>query len=155
DLTRQRDQDRTRFEDTEVSLKWVAHDGVLQDEGTTPSFAVELSASMPTLRHQDRPGGALTGILSGRSLGFTYHLNAGALVEPGGAEPGIAWGVIAEHDLAGPFRAVAEVNGESVRENAADNSVLVGTVCSITAPDPIHALSLDVGVRRGISRAAD
>ena len=47
------------------------------------------------------------------------------------------------------------MNGESVRGSEADNSALFGAVWDVTAPSPLHGLSFDVGVRHGISRAAD
>jgi hypothetical protein len=148
-------QDRTRFEDSAVSLKWVIREGVFQNAGTQPSLAVELSALLPTLRDEDRPGGELVGVLSGRALGWTYHLNGGALVEPGGNEPGVVWGAIVEHAISGPLRGVAEVNGESVRRSRADNSVLLGAIWTEDAPAPLHELSFDLGVRRGLTGAAE
>jgi hypothetical protein len=154
DVTPQRGEDSTRFEDSAVSLKWVLREGVLQDHGARPSLAVELSALLPTLRGEDRPGGELVGILSGLTLGWTYHLNASALVEPGGSEPGVAWGVILEHSIRGALRAVAEVDGESVRASPVDDSALIGAIWSVPAPAPLHELSFDVGVRRGLSSAA-
>jgi len=154
DLTPRHGEDRTRFEDAAVSLKWVLREGVLQDVGTRPSLAVELSALLPTLPGEDRPGGELVGLLSGRTRGWTYHVNAGALVEPGTSEPGVVWGVIAEHAIGGPLRAVAEIDGQSVRNGQADDSALVGAVWSVATPAPLHELSFDVGVRRGLSSAA-
>lgn len=154
ELTHDPNQDATRFEDSGVSLKWVARDGVLQDSSGV-SLAVELDALLPTLRGQDRPGAQLVGIASARTLGWTYHLNAGALVEPSGSDPGAVWGVIVERPLVGPLRAVAEINGESVRGSRPNNSALVGAVWSITAPAPFHELSFDIAVRRGLSSAAD
>ena len=59
------------------------------------------------------------------------------------------------HAIVGRVRGVAELNGESVRWNEADNSALVGAIWEIEAPPPLHGLSLDVGVRHAISRAAD
>src|SRR5262245_29722993 len=155
DLARRENEDPTRFEDSAVSLKWVFQNGVLQDEGPRPSLAVELSALLPTVQNEDRPGGELVGILSGRSFGFSYHLNAGALVEPGGTEPGAEWGIIVERAVAGGLRAVAEVDGESIHKSAPDSSALVGAIWDVPAPWPLHELSFDVGVRRGLSRAAD
>jgi len=38
---------------------------------------------------------------------------------------------------------------------SADGSALVGAILEIEVPPPLHSLSLDVGVRHGISRAAD
>jgi hypothetical protein len=55
----------------------------------------------------------------------------------------------------GPLRAVAEINGESVRGSRPNNSALVGAVWSLTAPAPFHELSFDIGVRHGLSSAAD
>jgi hypothetical protein len=155
DLGRRDGTDRTRFEDSAISLKWVARDGALQGHGSTPSLGVELSALLPTIRGQDRPGGELVGIASGRTLGWTYHLNGGALVEPGGAEPGVIWGLIAEHGVWGRLRAVAELNGEAVRGGEADTSALAGAIWDVPAPPPLHELSFDIGVRHGISRTAD
>src|SRR5262245_14228046 len=155
DLARRENEDPTRFEDSAVSLKWVFRNGVLQDEGPRPSIAVELSALLPTIPHEDRPGGELVGILSGRAGGFGYHLNAGALIEPGGSEPGAIWGLILERTVAGGLRAVAEVDGESMPGRAPENSALVGAIWDVPAPWPLHELSLDVGVRRGFNRAAD
>jgi hypothetical protein len=154
DLTHDPDEEPTRFEDSGVSLKWIARDGVLQDESGV-SLAFELGALLPTLRGQDRPGAQLLGIASNRTLGWTYHLNAGALVEPSGSDPGAVWGVIVERPIVGPLRAVVEINGESVRGGRPNNSALVGAVWSITAPAPFHELSFDIGVRRGLSSAAE
>src|SRR5262245_44650071 len=155
DLGRREDEDHTRFEDSAVSLKWVFRNGVLQDEGPRPSLAVELSVLLPTVPHEDRPGGELVGIISGRACGFGYHLNAGTLIEPGGSEPGAIWGLIVERAVAGGLRAVAEVDGESFPGRAPENSALVGAIWDVPAPWPLHELSLDVGVRRGFNRAAD
>src|SRR3989442_625059 len=155
DLGRREGTERTRFEDSAVSLKWVAREGALQGHGSTPSLGVELSALLPTIRGQDRPGGELVGIASGRGHGWTYHLNGGALVEPGRDQPGVSWGFILEHAAWGRLRAVAEVNGETVRGGEADNSALVGAIWEVAALAPLHELSFDIGVRHGISRAAD
>jgi len=112
---------------------------------------MELAAILPTLRGEERPGGELVGILSGRALGATYHLNAGAR-ERAGSHVGCHR---VEHAIGGPLRAVAEVNGKSVRSSRPDNSALIGAVWSVQAPSPLHELSFDVGVRRGLSSAAD
>jgi hypothetical protein len=55
----------------------------------------------------------------------------------------------------GPGARVAELNGESVRGTAANNSALAGAIWSVAAPAPLHELSFDVAVRHGISDAAD
>jgi hypothetical protein len=155
DLSRGEGRDHTRSEDSALSLKWIAREGVFQEQGSAPSLAVELSALLPTIRGEGRPGGALVGIASGRALGWTYHLNGGGLVEAGRDEPGIAWGVIVERPLLDHMRAVAEVNGETIRRSKADDSALLGAVWDVAAPAPLHELSFDVGVRHGISRTAD
>src|SRR5205809_4306880 len=139
------DREPMRFEDSAISLKWVAREGVLQERGPAPSLAVEMSVLLPTLRGEDRPGGELVGIASARALGWTYHLNGGPLVEPRGDDLGAVWGVILEHGLTDSLRAVAEVNGESVRGSAANNSALVGAIWVVAAPAPLHELSSDVG----------
>ena len=107
------DREPMRFEDSAISLKWVAREGVFQERGPAPSLAVEMSVLLPTLRGEDRPGGELVGIASARALGWTYHLNGGPLVEPGGDDLGAVWGVILEHGLTDSLRAVAEVNGRA------------------------------------------
>lgn len=155
DLSRGEGRDHTRFEDSALSLKWIAREGALQEHGSAPSLGVELSALLPTLRGEDRPGGELVGIASGRALGWTYHVNGGGLVEPGGDEPGVLWGVIVERPLLDRVRAVAEVNGETVRGSKPDNGALLGAIWDVEAPSPLHELSFDVGVRHGISRTAD
>ena len=155
DHTRFDERDQTRFEDSALSLKWIAREGALQEHGSAPSLAVELSALLPTIRGEDRPGGELIGIVSGRALGWTYHLNGGGLVEAGGDEPGTVWGVIVERPLLARLRAVGELNGETVRGSAADNSALLGAVWDVAAPSPLHELSFDVGIRHGVSQAAD
>jgi len=155
DLSRGEGRDHTRFEDSALSLKWIAREGALQEQGSAPSLAVELSALLPTIRGEGRPGSELIGIASGRALGWTYHLNGGGLVERGGDEPGILWGVIVERPLLGRVRAVAEVNGETIRRSEADDSALLGAVWDVAVPASLHELSFDVGVRHGISRTAD
>jgi hypothetical protein len=146
--------DRWQAEDTAVSVKWVAREGALQERGPAPSLAVEWSLLVPTAKGERHAGGELVGIVSGEAFGWTYHLNGGPLVDTVDTQPGVSWGVILEHALSGRLRAVAELNGEAVRGSAADDSALVGAIFDIAVPPPLHGLSLDVGVRRGISRAA-
>jgi hypothetical protein len=147
--------DGTRFEDTAVSLKWVAHEGSLHDRGVVPSLAAELSVLVPTLPGEHSPGTELVAIASGTAVGWTYHANAGVLVTPGADRTSPVWGLIIEHPVFGGLRAVAEVNGESATGTGADNSALVGAIWKVAAPAPIHELSFDVGLRHGISAAAD
>lgn len=147
--------DGTRFEDTAVSLKWVAHEGSLHERGVVPSLAVELSLLVPTLPGEHSPGTELVAIASGIAAGWTYHANAGVLVTPGADRSSPVWGLIVEHPVFDGFRAVAEINGESATGSGADNSALVGAIWKVGAPAPIRELSLDVGLRHGISAAAD
>lgn len=146
---------RSQAEDTAVSVKWVAREGALQGRGTAPSLALELSLLVPTAREERHVGGELIGIASGELFGWTYHLNAGVLADTEQTEPGGVWGVIVEHALCGRLRAVAELNGEAVASSPPDNSALVGAILDVDPPPPLRALSVDVGVRRGISRASD
>lgn len=160
DVTPRRGVNSPRVEDTEVSLKWVMREGVLQ-ERPGPSLAVEFTLLPPlprrlhlTLPNADRPGGQVIGILSNTGFGFTYHLNLGPLVEPAGSKPGVMWGLILEHVVGGGLRAVAEFNGESVSRSPADASALVGAIWDVRAPWPLNELSFDVGIRHGLSNAA-
>jgi hypothetical protein len=146
--------DRWQAEDTAVSVKWIVGDGVLQGRGPAPSLAVELSLLVPTAKGDRYIGGELVGIASGEAFGWTYHVNTGALVDTVDTQPGVTWGFIVEHALHGRLRAVAEVNGEAVSGSPADDSALIGAILDIVVPPPLHSLSIDVGVRRGISRAA-
>jgi len=148
------EEDRTRFEDTAVSLKWVAHEGVLQGRGTTPSLALELSLLVPTLRGQHSPGGEVVGIMSDTAFGWTYHLNGGVLVEPSETSVAPVWGVIVEHALTASVRAVAEVNGESATGAGPDDSALLGAIWEVKAPAPLHELAFDIGLRHGITHDA-
>jgi hypothetical protein len=58
--------------------------------------------------------------------------------------------VIAELPITPKLRLVGEINGESVRGNPPDNSALIGFIWK----SPLSNLSIDAGVRRGISSAA-
>jgi hypothetical protein len=147
---------RSQADDTAVSLKWVVREGVLQDRDRAPSVAVELSLLVPTARNERHVGGELVGIASVEAFVWMYHLNAGALVDTVDSAPGAIWGVIVEHPILGHLRAVAEVNGETVKGGtSADDSALVGAILDIEVPPPLHSLSLDVGVRHGINGTAD
>lgn len=145
--------DRSQAEDTEVSMKWVAREGVLQHRGVAPSAAVELSLLAPTAADERHVGGELVGIVSGEAFDCIYHVNGGAKVDTVDGEPGAIWGVILEYALRGHLRAVAEVNGEAVRGSRPDDSALLGVIWDV-APGALHVVSLDAGVRRGISSAA-
>src|SRR5262249_49121684 len=130
---------------------WVAREGVLQDVGTGPSIALELSALPPTLPGEHRLGAELVAITSARVFDWTVHLNVGPLVAPHQSEPGVVWGVIAEHPIRGGLRAGAEIDGETVRRSPADNSALLAMIWTVSAPRPLKELSFDLGLRRGLS----
>ena len=137
-----------------ISNLGVAHEGVLQERGTTPSLALELSLLVPTLRGQHSPGGEVVGIMSETAFGWTYHLNGGVLVEPSETSVAPVWGVIVEHALTASVRAVAEVNGESATGAGPDDSALIGAIWEVKAPAPIHGLAFDIGLRHGITHDA-
>jgi len=69
DLSRGAARDRTRFEDSAVSVKWIAREGALQEHGSAPSLAVELSALLPTIRGEDRRGVRWSGSCRARRSG--------------------------------------------------------------------------------------
>jgi hypothetical protein len=142
-------------EDSAVSLKWVAHEGALQESGRRPSVAIEASLLLPTAGGQHEPGAQLVGIASGAAGPWRWHINGGGLVKTARSEPGAIWGVIGERYVFGALRAVAEVNGESVRGYRPDTSALVGIIWDLKPPAPLRELSFDVGLRHGVSRAAD
>ena len=144
---------RAQAEDTGVFVKWVAREGVVQAKGTGPSLAIEAGALFPTARGEHHVGVEITGIASGGMLGVTYHLNVGGVVDTEKSEPGVTWGIILEHALYGPLRAVAEVNGEAVRGSTADDSVLLGAILDVDIP-PFQGFAFDIGVRRGLGDAA-
>src|SRR5437667_293533 len=69
-------------------------------------------------------------------------------------------GLARDLELVGEFKLVndlshAEEDRESATGTGADNSALVGAIWEVKAPPPLRELSLDVGLRHGISRTAD
>jgi len=91
-----------------------------------------------------------SGIMSGKVGVSTYHLNLGGGLDRAHTHPFIIWGVIAELPVAAKLRLVGEINGESVKRNTPDNSALLGVIWQA----PWQNVSVDAGLRRGISRAA-
>ncbi|TMA46294.1 MAG: hypothetical protein E6J83_06790 [Deltaproteobacteria bacterium] len=95
------------------------------------------------------------------NLGIVWDLEvvaefeAAHTVSSGGRPRCVAWGVIVESPLVRDVRAVAELNGQGVRGNTAESSALVGALWVLEPPPPLTTLTLDAGVRRGISRGAD
>jgi hypothetical protein len=135
--------------DPNVSLKGVLKEGVLQDKPGV-SVAVEAGPLLPsTLPREHRVGFEAIGIVSGKLALVTLHLNGGGGLDRTGQLFGI-WGVIGELPLHSKLRLVGEVNGESTQGERPNNSALLGLIWQPTAKN----LSLDIGVRHGISRAA-
>lgn len=120
DLSQSQVNSETGLEDNALSLKWVAQDGVLQEDGHRPSLALEMSLLLPTTHGQHGAGGEVAAIESDRIRGWTYHLNAGALVDPGEAGPGAIWGVILEHPLTDSLRAVGGITFSFPMDGRAD-----------------------------------
>jgi hypothetical protein len=139
-----------RLTDPGLSLKAVLKEGVLQEKSGV-SFAVEAGPLLPsTNREENRLGFEASGILSGKLDTLTYHVNFGGGVDRAQTNPFLVWGVIAELPITPKLRLVGEINGESVRGNRPDNSALVGFIWK----SPLSNLSIDAGIRRGISAAA-
>ena len=82
---------------------------------------------------------------------MTYHLNLGAGVTRMETRPFWTWGLITELPVIPAFRVVSEVNGESVEQERANNSVLVGFIWQ---PFESRKLWIDAGVRHGTTSAA-
>jgi hypothetical protein len=141
---------RARLADPGLSLKAVLKDGVLQEKSGV-SFAIEAGPLLPsTNKEENRWGFEGLGIMSGKLGALIYHLNFGGGVDRLQNNPFMLWGVIAELPIVEKLRLVGEINGESVRRNTPDNSALIGVIWN----SPISNLSIDAGLRRGISHEA-
>src|SRR2546428_5653042 len=139
-----------RLADPALSLKAVLKEGVLQEKDGV-SFAVEAGPLLPsTNKEEKRFGFEGIGILSGKLEPLTYHVNFGGGVDRARNNPFVVWGLIAELPITPKLRLVGEINGESVRGNRPDNSALIGFIWK----SPLSNLSIDAGIRRGISSAA-
>ena len=136
--------------DPGLLLKGVLREGALQGKDRL-GIAIEAGPLLPsTVRGERRVGFEGIGILTGRLSRFTYHLNVGGGVQRTDAKPFAIWGAIGELPVVPDFRFVAEVNGESVRGERANNSALIGFIWKPTSAN----VYLDAGVRRGITNAA-
>ena len=132
-----------------VSVKGVVKEGVLQEKPGL-SVAVEAGLLLPSTRPREhRVGFEATGIVSGKLAPVTVHLNGGGGVDRAGRVFGI-WGVIGELPVHSKLRLVAEVNGEITERDRPNNSALLGVIWRPTSKN----VSLDAGVRHGMSRAA-
>ena len=137
--------------DPGLFLKAVLKPGVLQDRPGV-SFAVEAGLLLPSaIKGENQTGFEAIGILSGSLERVTWHLNLGGGVDQIDGTAFGLWGLILEYPVSEDLRLVAEFNGESLRSEGAENSVLLGVVWE---PSPLPDLTLDLGIRRGTSRAA-
>ena len=134
--------------DAAVLLKGLLREGVLQDQQGI-SIAFEAGVLIPSTG-ADGFGFEGIGIVSGRISDFTYHLNFGGGLDTADTREFAVWGAILEYPLRPSLRLVGEINGESVRGHAAENSALLGLIWE----SPSSGDSFDGGIRRGISSAA-
>jgi hypothetical protein len=138
-----------RLEDTALSLKAVLKEGVLQEKPGV-SFAVEAGPLLPsTGRAEKKVGFEAVGIISGELSPVMFHLNLGGGIDRTENNPFVIWGVITELPVVPKFRVVGEIDGENTRGKSADISALLGFIWA-----PLSNLSVDAGIRRGISRGA-
>ena len=136
--------------DAALSVKAVVKEGVLQEKDGV-SFAIEAGPLLPSTNKDEKGVGFEgIGILSGKLEPLTYHVNFGGGVDRAHADPFAIWGLIAELPITPKLRLVGEINGENVRGSSPNNSALLGVICRA----PWQNLSLDAGLRRGISHAA-
>jgi hypothetical protein len=138
-----------RLGDAALSLKAVLKEGVLQEKPGV-SFAVEAGPLLPsTGREKKKVGFEAVGIISGELSPAMFHLNLGGGIDRT-ENPFVIWGVIAELPVVPKFRVVGEIDGENTRGKSADTSALIGFIWN----PPLHNVSIDAGIRRGISRAS-
>jgi hypothetical protein len=137
--------------DPGLFLKTVLKQGVLQEQPGV-SLAVEVGLLLPSaIEGENQTGFEAIGILSGSLDSVSWHLNLGAGVDRMDGTAFGLWGVILEYPLSEDLRLVAELNGESLRGEGAENSGLLGVIWE---PSSLPDLTLDLGIRRGTSRAA-
>ena len=139
------DEDGIELVDSELSLKAVLKEGILQEKNGL-SIAVQASLLLPSTVEEERNFGFKgVGILSEKISFFTFHLNLGGGVDK--VNPFVIWGMIGEVPIIPRFRLVGEVNGERVKGESFDNSGLLGFIWK----SPWRDTFIDLGIRRGIS----
>ena len=139
-----------RLQDAALSLKAVLKEGVLQEKPGV-SFAVEAGPLLhSTGREEKKVGFEAVGIVSAELSPVMLHLNLGGGVDRMENNPFVIWGLIAELPVVPKFRVVGEIDGENTRGKSADTSALIGFIWN----PPLRNLSIDAGIRRGISGAA-
>src|SRR5574337_1674320 len=136
--------------DPGLFLKAVLKEGILQEKDGM-GFAVEIGPLLPsTVAGERRFGFEGIGIMSGRLLPLTYHLNVGGGVDRAETNPFVIWGLIVELPVFPRFRLVGEVNGEGAKGRPADNSGLIGFIWQ----PPSSNILIDGGIRHGFSAGA-
>jgi len=139
-----------RLTDAAVSLKAILKEGVLQEKPGV-SFAVEMGPLLPsTGGEKEKVGFEGVGIISGELSPFMFHLNLGGGVDRKENKPFVTWGWITELPVAPKFRIVGEIDGENTKGKSTDASALLGFIWN----PPVSKLSIDAGIRRGITREA-
>lgn len=134
---------KSQFEDVNLFLKGLFAEGALQGKRGV-SVAMEGGFLLPTLKGE-KTGTELTGIVSGKLYGFTWHFNLGGFIEKDGQEPGYFIGLILETPEYMRLRLVGEITYERVIEENGKKSLLIGVIYEK------GNLALDFAIRRGIA----
>ena len=138
-----------RLVDAALSIKAVVKEGVLQEKDGV-SFAIEAGPLLPSTNKDEKGVGFEgIGILSGKLEPVTYHVNLGGGVDRE-HDPFAVLGLIVELPITPKLRLVGEIDVETFRGSSPNNSALLGVIWQA----PWQNLSLDAGLRRGISHAA-
>ncbi len=143
--------EKSQLVDPGLFLKSVLKPGVLQGRQGL-SFALEAGLLLPSeIDEEDRTGFEAFGIVSGTLANLTWHLNLGGGVDRIDHSSFGLWGLVLEHPVNPQLKLVGEFNGESLKSEAAENSVLLGLVWE---PASTSGLELDLGIRQGTSHEA-
>lgn len=143
--------EKSQLVDPGLFLKSVLKPGVLQGRQGL-SFALEAGLLLPSeIDEEDRTGFEAFGIVSGTLANLTWHLNLGGGVDRIDHSSFGLWGLVLEHPVNPQLKLVGEFNGESLKSEAAENSVLLGLVWE---PASTPGLELDLGIRQGTSHEA-
>jgi len=136
--------------DPGLFLKAVLRQGVLQEK-PGPSVAIELGPLLPsTVAGEHGVGFEGIGIVSARLSPFVFHVNGGGGIDRSDARPFGVWGVIGELAVHPKLRVVAEVNGQSTKDEPPNDSALLGIIWQPTSSN----VYLDAALRRGLTRGA-
>jgi len=136
-----------QINDAALSLKGVLKDGFLQEkEGISVAFEADLLFPS-TLPDRSRFGAQGTGIISAKIDPMIFHFNLGGGIENSRSNFFILWGVISEFPIDANWRLVNEFVGRHIIDGINDVSALLGCIWQT----PWKALTLDTGVRRGLT----